>query len=210
VIRCYLKTTAAALAAVTLIVASACSGGSGSFPTASGVGFATGAADNASPPGERKTPRCTAAAGSEPIGVNARFSPNPFHAGTDTQLTVTLTSPPCYQSTTSKWYTPLTITNILPSGLEFVGIAPATAALPQPNTCGGAMGTFSPYYFQLLNGTLSAVPGSQCHLVVEIWGWQTGEYADTFLNEAAASPYSAISPAFTAPVSIIPTAPPTH
>jgi hypothetical protein len=173
------------------------------------VSYATDAAHSGLPAAARKSPRCTAAPNSEPIGINARFSPNPFHAGTDTQLTVTLTAPPCYQSTTSKWYTPLTITNILPSGLEFVGMAPPTPALPQPNTCGGAMGTFSPYYFQLLNGTLSAVPGSQCHLVVEIWAWGTGEYTDTFLNEAAASPYSAISPAITASVSVMPTVPPT-
>lgn len=197
----------AVVAGALLIALSACSGGSGSVPLAS-AGSVADAARGGSPPDGRRSPRCTAPANSEPIGITARFNPNPFRSGTDTLLTVTLTSPPCYQSTTSKWYTPLTITNILPSGLSYVGIAPATPSLPTPNTCGGAMaGPYSTAYFQLTNGTLSAVPGSQCHLVVEVWGWQTKGYTDTFLMNAVASPYSAISEATTASVSIIPTAP---
>jgi hypothetical protein len=208
VIRRYLNHAPAAFAAAVLIAASACAGGSGSVPNTTGLGYA--AAHSVLPSDGRKAPRCTAAANSEPIGISAHFSPNPFHAGTDTLLTVTVTSPPCYQSTTSKWYTPLTITNILPTGLYYVGLAPVTPALPQPNTCGGALSSSaSEFYFQLTNGTLSAVPGTQCRLVVEVWAWQMGYYTDTFLRNAVASPYSAISDPTTASVSVIPTAPPT-
>lgn len=196
-IRSHLRVISAVLAAGLLIAVAACGAGAGSVPNATGTTNLANTVGGGSPQGVRKLPHCTVAAVSEPIQVSASFSPARFQAGLYSNMTITLTSPPCWQG--PKWYTPVTFEDILPSGLYYC--CPASGpGISSANTCGGSLSApIDGFFIQLTNGMLSAIPGSSCQMIVQVYAFADGTYTNTMFRNAVASPQSAISNAYTTP-----------